>query len=493
MLIAEEIAEEFTDDVVEEVTNETASTTCEPDHAAAHVAARQVALQADLARWLTPYLRLILEQLSLSGNPLIAPDPLAPMPPLMYKNQPLAVALGNQSGAVRWASSAMRAFLPLASTATLQQLATADASGAPHRLGTTQHSLVAVPVPALGEDQIAWLALSDADLPQVDTHDQDHNAPREHTLTIDGRRLGYAEYGPVNGQPVLLMHNWAGSRLQVPLDTDSLHTQGIRLIVPDQPGYGLSDPIPCKDAHDGLKQWPGVVAQLADALNLQHFAVMGYCSGAMQALACARAMPRRITRVVLISPFAPVRNLADIAGLQASGRLMHGAMPHLTSPADPLLRLWLTHIRRHAGRYLDHVLMDMSLRNHATLTGDAQQARFSRSFAEAIYQHGGTPLAALRLMASDWSYLLSTSQPVTIWHGDEDRCVPPSHCQRLALSLPRAKLHRLPNVGHYLYYSHWSDILATLHDNLSIPPTPAPTHDAVPTSLLNWGALGLAR
>ena len=57
----------------------------------------------------------------------------------------------------------------------------------------------------------------------------------------DGRRLCYAEYGPKNGTPVVLMHSASGSRLQVPDDEDILHEYGVRILAPDRPGIGLSD------------------------------------------------------------------------------------------------------------------------------------------------------------------------------------------------------------------------------------------------------------
>lgn len=417
-----------------------------------------------LVRWLTPHIRLIQKQQARAAKQ----PHVAHVPSQVLDQAPMAMALCDITGHVRWANRPMDALLMGLPTASLRQMVdlhTARPLCHSVRIGERTHSLIALNVPALGPTNVVLLAKSGTVKPVFPA------APRprlaDQTVLIDGHRLGYAEYGPADGQPVLFMHNWSGSRRQVPIDNSCLHTHGIRLIVPDQPGYGLSAPLSNPGGHDGLTKWSSLVEQLANTLCLDQFAIMGHCTGAIHALACAKAMPQRITRVVLISPFAPIRHLADMASLQASGRLMHGQPRQLPKLHSPLLHLWLTQIHQQQSHYSDHFLVDLSLRDHAAMTDEAQRAQHTRNFVEAIHQSDETPLDGLRLIASDWSHLLHVHQPVTIWHGAEDRTVPPSHCQRLVHALPKAKLRHVPGAGHDLYYQHWPDIVGVLRDSLS--------------------------
>src|SRR5690348_13780754 len=57
----------------------------------------------------------------------------------------------------------------------------------------------------------------------------------------DGRWLGYLDYGDPNGMPIFCFHGTPGSRLAHLADDDLLKGLHIRLIVPDRPGFGLSD------------------------------------------------------------------------------------------------------------------------------------------------------------------------------------------------------------------------------------------------------------
>ena len=127
----------------------------------------------------------------------------------------------------------------------------------------------------------------------------------------DGRALGYAIWGDPQGQDVLLFHGAPSSRMFAP-DPAVTAARGVRLVTIDRPGYGRSDPQSGRQILD----WPSDVAHLADALDLQEFAVMAHSSGGPYALACALAMPERVSRVVLASCVVPVDELTpDLVGI----------------------------------------------------------------------------------------------------------------------------------------------------------------------------------
>jgi len=126
-----------------------------------------------------------------------------------------------------------------------------------------------------------------------------------------GRALEYAIWGDPEGNPVLLLHGSPSSRLFAP-DPVSTATCGVRLVTVERPGYGRSDSLDEREILD----WPADVTQLVDALGLQRFAVTAHSSGGPYALACALAMPERVTAVVLASSVVPLDELTpDVAGL----------------------------------------------------------------------------------------------------------------------------------------------------------------------------------
>src|SRR5438046_6812360 len=118
----------------------------------------------------------------------------------------------------------------------------------------------------------------------------------------DGRRLGYCEHGVRAGKPILYFHGWPGSRIEAQLAAPAARRYNARLIAVDRPGFGMSD----FKAHRTLLDWPADVAELADTLGLDRFAVAGVSGGGPYALACARRIPDRLTSVIVVCGLGPM-------------------------------------------------------------------------------------------------------------------------------------------------------------------------------------------
>ena len=100
-------------------------------------------------------------------------------------------------------------------------------------------------------------------------------------LQSGGRRLAIEQCGEPEGKPVFLMHGTPGSRLGPRPRAIVLHQLGVRLIAFDRPGYGGSDRKFGRTVADVATD----VAAIADALELDRFAVLGRSGGGPHALA----------------------------------------------------------------------------------------------------------------------------------------------------------------------------------------------------------------
>ncbi|GAA4919323.1 alpha/beta hydrolase [Mucilaginibacter defluvii] len=116
--------------------------------------------------------------------------------------------------------------------------------------------------------------------------------------------IGYAEVGPVNGKPVILLHGW-------PYDINSyaevaplLAAKGYRVIVPYLRGYGstrfLSDKTPRNGQQAALAE--DVIA-LMDALHIQKATLGGFDWGARTADIVAALYPQRVNALVSVSGY----------------------------------------------------------------------------------------------------------------------------------------------------------------------------------------------
>ena len=136
----------------------------------------------------------------------------------------------------------------------------------------------------------------------------------------DGRALAYAEWGAPDGFPVFGFHGSPGSR-RTHLGEEAPRSADVRLILPDRPGFGLSDPQPGR----ALLDWPRDVAALADHLGVDRFAVYGFSGGGPYALACAWAMPERVTAAAVVGGEGPIRDVPVIWELDPDRGTIPGA------------------------------------------------------------------------------------------------------------------------------------------------------------------------
>src|SRR5262245_9177766 len=78
--------------------------------------------------------------------------------------------------------------------------------------------------------------------------------PGARTITLrDGRRLGFDDFGPPDGLPVLFFHGFGSSRVVRHPDDRIAEELGARMIAIDRPGIGLSTRQPNRRTLD----WPG--------------------------------------------------------------------------------------------------------------------------------------------------------------------------------------------------------------------------------------------
>lgn len=274
----------------------------------------------------------------------------------------------------------------------------------------------------------------------------------------DGRRLGYAEYGAMEGRPVFYFHGFPGSRLEAVLADGVAARLGIRLLAVDRPGYGRSDAQPGRSLGD----WPADVAALADALGLKRLGILGVSGGAPFALACAAALSERVELLSLVCPLGP---LADPDLYRQLHWPMRSALA-MSQRFPGFFWWWGGQLMHLACRYPEGVL-------RVLLLGAAPEDRkvfrdagvFSvmvQSLREALSQKGNGVFADMEIYHKAWGFpLLELDLPVRLWHGSADRTVPRVLVDHLAASLPHCKSRLIPGEGHFsLPLRHMDEVLA---------------------------------
>jgi pimeloyl-ACP methyl ester carboxylesterase len=275
----------------------------------------------------------------------------------------------------------------------------------------------------------------------------------------DGRRLAYAEYGDPQGLPVLFFHGTPGSRRIARWADAAARRRGIRLIAPDRPGFGLSDFQPGRT----LGAWPGDVIELADALQIERFAVAGVSGGGPYVLACAWRLGSRLSHAGIVSGMGPLDAPALAAALPRGYRAGFAAVRRLPTAVRAALVLGRLGLHRAPGRVLASIAASLPEVDRAILRRPAVQALLLDDAREGLRQGTRGALHELLLFGRPWDVPLDQIRtPVRLWHGDADAQVPPAIARRLAAALPDCRASFMPGAGHLWVLDHLDEVLAAL-------------------------------
>ena len=271
----------------------------------------------------------------------------------------------------------------------------------------------------------------------------------------DGRTLGYAEYGAADGRPLFVFHGSPGCRLQVRAAHAPALARGIRIIAPDRPGQGLSTRLPGR----AIADWPNDVRELADALGMTRFAVIGISGGGPYAAACAWALPARLTRAGIVSGVAPADGPHRGQGLRRPGRLAFNLVLGTPWLMRRVMALGALAARRFPEVLFERVLALAPPVDQPILHRPEVAASLSASLREAFRQGGRGVADELLLLTRPWTFRLEEIRVrVRLWHGEADAVVPVAMGRHLAQAIPNCRAEFIPGGGHYLVFD-WIDAL----------------------------------
>ncbi len=216
----------------------------------------------------------------------------------------------------------------------------------------------------------------------------------------DGRTLAYAVAGQPDGYPVVAHHGTPGSRLFAALLSAAATAEGVRLVVPDRPGYGRSSSPP-----DGWtwKHWQDDLTELLDAESVDRAGVMGFSGGGPFALAAAHCA--WADRLGLVGPVVPPADigLVKLSRIPFAVRVLFGLSNVVASVTGPEAI-----VKQYTERSVSEPV--------ARAVADDFHEAFRRS-ASAVAREN-------RSFGSDTPGRNGITIPVRAWHGTRDENAP---------------------------------------------------------------------
>ena len=283
---------------------------------------------------------------------------------------------------------------------------------------------------------------------------------KEGTIRLDdGRRLGYAEYGDAQGFPLLFFHSADTCRYQYFIDMEMMADYGIRLIVPERPGYGLSDPAP----HSRLLDYPKDIVALLDALDIAQCSLAAFSYSGAYASVCAHQIPERIRRVGLISNKYHCQQIRHLNAIPLTHRVLWATALYAPSFLKYSIDLITGGVRKNPETYFEKFLFKYCTEKDLEVFSDERFLEVYKYSVRAVAKNCSKGVChSLITVMNSWGFELSEiSADVQIWHGTDDRIVPCAYNKPFR-SIPNSEYIPVANQGHYFIFNHWQQIFPKL-------------------------------
>jgi pimeloyl-ACP methyl ester carboxylesterase len=275
----------------------------------------------------------------------------------------------------------------------------------------------------------------------------------------DGRTLhaydtcadGIASSPGALGSPVAVFWHHGSPNIGSPPEPlfTAAKANGLRWVSYDRPGYGGSSP------HDGrtVASSAADVAEVADALGIGRFAVLGHSGGGPNALACAALLPERVIAAVSLSAPAPfdAEGLDWFAGwspgIAAENRAATGGRATLEAH-------WAEAESEDMGAYFTEADIAALGGRWSWLAGVA---------GKAIEQGNEGYLEDTFASVRPWGFRPDAVRvPVLIMHGAKDKMVSCAHGEWLEARCPAAELSIVADAAHITVLDSATEALAWL-------------------------------
>jgi pimeloyl-ACP methyl ester carboxylesterase len=283
--------------------------------------------------------------------------------------------------------------------------------------------------------------------------------PARTVRVASGRTVGYYEYGDPAGTPLFALHGVPACGAGFDWADTPARERGIRVIAPDRPGVGLSDPLPRRP----VVEYAGELLAIADAFGFDRFAVLGYSGGGPYACALAHGAPERLTKVGVAAGMGHVGVWAKTSDFETTdARFLDMSREHPWW-ARTILRTVSAMAKVSPKQSVATFAKELSATDREVLQGFGDPRVAIALFTQAFLRGARGVVDDYATLSQPWGFdVEQITLPLAVWQGDADTMVPTAHAHALVERVPHATLTVFPGEGHLATVTHIGEILDAL-------------------------------
>ena len=259
----------------------------------------------------------------------------------------------------------------------------------------------------------------------------------ESAIQLDAKRkLGYAEFGPPHGLPILWFHGTPGARTQIPFKArEYANENDIRIICVERPGIGDSTP----HLYVCIKDIVYDIEKLLMHLKIQQFGLVGLSGGGPYVLACSEYFKERVYGAAILGGVAPtIGDEAPLGGPAQRAIKIERFLCFAHKPISRILKSTIQSTSAYALPILDFGVKFIKNTETLTLSRPEMKEMILDDIISGTKSNFSSLIFDIILFARPWGFSVKDiTTPTHFWAGTEDILVPAEHATELAGMMQR--------------------------------------------------------
>jgi pimeloyl-ACP methyl ester carboxylesterase len=273
--------------------------------------------------------------------------------------------------------------------------------------------------------------------------------PKDKTVTVNGLKLHYLDWGSQGSPPMVLLHGLRGHAHSWD-DVSAALCGDYRVLALDQRGRGDSDW--AKDGDYSTSAYVSDLLGFCDALKLEKFTLVGHSMGGRNSMSFAGRHAHRLQRLIIVD----IGPTVDPAGGQRITQELIAVPEEFDSFEDVVQymgrqnRFASDAVLRRRLRYATEELPNGKIGWRYDLAAIREQRRNSTTPSEDL-----------------WPHLPNISCPTLIVRGKQSDLLTAEVSQRMMETLPNGTLAEVDRAGHMVFEDNPTDFIAAVKRWLS--------------------------
>lgn len=281
----------------------------------------------------------------------------------------------------------------------------------------------------------------------------------------DGRLMEYLVQGALQGEAVILFHNMPYGQILPAAAARQAAAAGLTIYCPVRAGCRSSDPLRGSGREHWLQAVCSDTLEFMNEIGIEKAQLLGNVAGSTFTVRFASLHPERVSAIVMVSR-APIWRKIWLGELSTSHRLLSMLLWLMPKMAELFLGSIVSYMKKHsADEYLRSAVRG-SEPDLLALENSETAHLLGHGVLEGFAQGTVTFCKDWELMELDMTLeAAALAHPIHVVHGEHDRIINPQWIHEFAQSVPNATVNLVQHAGHYLFYSHWREVLDALEVN----------------------------